>query len=74
MGSIRICAIRANLELETGLETSIFRSESSIEAQILDNLALRFSILPSIRRLFGGRKNTDTETAVTFVMNFVSRV
>ena len=59
------------LSLETGLETSIFRSESSIEAQILDNLALRFSIFAKHQTVVpAGRKNTDTETAVTFVMNF----
>ena len=59
------------LSIETGLETSIFRSESSIEAQILDNLALRFSIFAKHQTIVPARrKNTDTETAVTFVMNF----
>ncbi|HBW85105.1 MAG: hypothetical protein CMD92_05125 [Gammaproteobacteria bacterium] len=59
------------MSLETGLETSIIRSESSIEAQILDNLALRFSIFAKHQTVVpAGRKNTDTETAVTFVMNF----
>ena len=59
------------LSVETGIETSIFRSESSIEAQILDNLALRLSIFAKHQTVVpAGRKNTDTETAVTFVMNF----
>ena len=43
----------------------------TIEAQILDNLALRFSIFAKHQTIVpAGRKNTDTETAVTFVMNF----
>ena len=59
------------LSAEAGSETSIFRSESSIEAQILDNLALRFSIFVKHQtEVPVGRQKTDTETAITFVMNF----
>lgn len=59
------------LSTESGNETSIFRSESSIETQILDNLSLRFSFnVKHQTEVPVGRKKTDTETAITFVMNF----
>ena len=59
------------LSTESGNETSIFRSESSIETQILDNLSLRFSFnVKHQTDVPVGREKTDTETAITFVMNF----
>ena len=59
------------LSTEAGDETSIFRSESSIETTILDNLSLRFSFnVKHQTEVPVGRKKTDTETAITFVMNF----
>lgn len=59
------------LSAESGNETSIFRSESSIEAQILDNLSLRFSFAVKHQtEVPANREKTDTETAITFVMNF----
>jgi putative salt-induced outer membrane protein len=59
------------LSAEVGNETSIYRSESSIETRILDNLSLRFSIFVKHQtEVPVGRKKTDTETAITFVMNF----
>lgn len=59
------------LSTESGNETSIFRSESSIETQILDNLSLRFSFnVKHQTDVPAGREKTDTETAITFVMNF----
>ncbi len=59
------------LSAEAGNETSIFRSESSIETTILDNLSLRFSFnVKHQTEVPVGRKKTDTETAITFVMNF----
>ena len=59
------------LSSESGNETSIFRSESSIETTILDNLSLRFSFFVKHQTdVPVGRKKTDTETAITFVMNF----
>jgi putative salt-induced outer membrane protein len=59
------------LSAEAGTETSIFRSESSIETRILDNLSLKFSIFVKHQtEVPVGRKKTDTETAITFVMNF----
>ncbi|PCJ23876.1 MAG: hypothetical protein COA96_10900 [SAR86 cluster bacterium] len=59
------------LSAESGNETSIFRSESSIETQILDNLSLKFSInIKHQTEVPVGREKTDTETSITFVMNF----
>ena len=60
-----------HLSAESGNETSVFRSESSIETRILDNLSLRFSFnIKHQTEVPQGRQNTDTETAITFVMNF----
>ena len=59
------------LSTETGSESNIYRSVSSIETQILDNLSLRFSFkLKHQTEVPIGRKKTDTETAITLVMNF----
>lgn len=59
------------MSAEVGSETSIYRSESSIETRILDKLSLRFSIFVKHQtKVPVGRKKTDTETAITFVMNF----
>ena len=59
------------LSIEAGSDTNIFRSETSIETQILDNLSLRFSInIKHQTDVPVSRERTDTETAVTFVMNF----
>ena len=59
------------LSSESGKETTIFRSESGIQSEIMENLALRFSVkvkhqtdVPPMR------EKTDTETAVTLVWNF----
>ena len=59
------------LSAESGSQTSIFRAESSIQTQIMDNLSLRFSInLKHQTEVPLGREKTDTETAITFVMSF----
>ena len=60
-----------DLSTEFGEQNSIFRSESSIETRIVENLALRFAIaLKHQTDVPIGRKKTDTETSVTFVMSF----
>jgi putative salt-induced outer membrane protein len=60
-----------HLSTESGNETSILRSESSIETQILDNLSLRFSVdVKHQTEVPVGRDKTDTETAITFVLDF----
>lgn len=59
------------LSAEAGAETSIFRSESSIETKILENLSLKFSIdVKHQTEVPVGREKTDTATAVTLVMSF----
>ena len=59
------------LSAEAGSQTNIFRYETSIETRILNNLSLRFSInIKHQTDVPAGREKTDTETAVTFVMNF----
>jgi putative salt-induced outer membrane protein len=60
-----------HLSTETGDKTSIFRSESSIETKILDNLSLKFSVnVKHQTEVPVGRQKTDTETAITFVLDF----
>ncbi|MCH8137290.1 MAG: DUF481 domain-containing protein [Proteobacteria bacterium] len=59
------------LSAEAGSQTNIFRYETSIETRILNNLSLRFSInIKHQTDVPAGREKTDTETAITFVMNF----
>ena len=59
------------LSTEYGSDSTIYRSESSIETQILENLSLRFSLkIKHQTDVPPDREETDTETAVTFVMNF----
>ncbi len=59
------------LSREYGSDSTIYRSESSIETQILENLSLRFSLkIKHQTDVPPEREETDTETAVTFVMNF----
>ena len=59
------------ISAEAGEETSIFRSESSIETKILENLSLKFSVdIKHQTEVPVGREKTDTATAVTLVMSF----
>ncbi len=59
------------LSTESGNKTSIFRSESSIETQILGNLLLRISFnVKHQTEVPADREKTDTEMSITFVMNF----
>jgi len=59
------------LSVEAGDESTIFRSESAIESEIMENLSLRFSIkVKSQTEVPIGREKTDTETAITLVWNF----
>ncbi len=64
-------ALLQEFSTEAGEETSIFRSRSGIETEILENLLLRFSVdLKHQTRVPADREKTDTETSVTFVMQF----
>ncbi|MFK7864852.1 MAG: YdiY family protein [Pseudohongiellaceae bacterium] len=59
------------LSAEAGNETSIYRWESSIETNILENLSLKFTFnVKHQTEVPVGRENTDTATSVTLVMNF----
>jgi putative salt-induced outer membrane protein len=60
-----------DLALEFGQDTSIYRSESGVESEVLEDISLRFSI--NIRHQTEvpvSREKTDTQTAVTLVWNF----
>lgn len=59
------------LAMEYGTDSNIYRSDTGITTQVLENLSLRFSLrLKHQTEVPMSRKKTDTETAVTFVMNF----
>jgi len=59
------------LSSEVGTDSNIYRSETSIETEILENLTLKFSLnIKHQTDVPVGREKTDTQTAVTFVMNF----
>ena len=60
-----------DLSVEAGSDSDIYRSETAIETAILDNLSLRFSVnIKHQTEVPVGKENTDTQTAITFVMNF----
>ena len=59
------------LAIEYGSDSNIYRSDTGITTQIRENLSLRFSLrLKHQTEVPAGRKETDSETAVTFVMEF----
>ena len=59
------------LAIEYGTDSNIYRSDTGITTQILENLSLRFSLrLKHQTEVPAGRNETDSETAVTFVMDF----
>ncbi|MDF1765102.1 MAG: DUF481 domain-containing protein [Gammaproteobacteria bacterium] len=60
-----------DFSVDSGSDSSIIRSESGIQSQIMDNLSLRFSIKVKHQTLVPvGREKTDTETAATLVLSF----
>ena len=59
------------LSSEAGTDANIYRLETSIETRILENLSLRFSLkIKHQTEVPVGRDETDTEAALTLVMNF----
>jgi len=59
------------LSSESGTDSNIYRLESSIQTQILENMSLRFSVkLKHQTEVPPGADETDTEMAVTLVMRF----
>lgn len=60
-----------DLSAEAGSDSDIYRSRTSIETAIMDNLSLRFSVtIKHQTEVPLGKENTDTQTAITFVMEF----
>ncbi len=60
-----------DFSIESGSSSSIYRSESAIQANIIDNLSLKFSVkVKHQTEVPAKREKTDTETAVTLVLNF----
>ncbi len=60
-----------DFSIESGSNSSIYRSESAIQTDILDNLSLKFSVKVKYQTDVPiNREKTDTETAVTLVLNF----
>ncbi len=60
-----------SLSAEAGSDSNIYRSETTIETEIMDNLSLRFSLnIKNQSDVPVGREKTDTKTAVTLVLHF----
>ncbi len=60
-----------NVALEYGQDSNIYRTETGVESEVMENISLRFSI--NIRyqtEVPDDRKKTDTQTAVTLVWTF----
>lgn len=60
-----------DFSIETGSDSSIYRSETGIQTEIRENLSLKFSVKVKHQTevpLY--REKTDTETAITLVLNF----
>lgn len=60
-----------DLSIETGSDSSIYRSETGIQTDIIENLSLKFSVKLKYQTVVPiNRKKADTETAITLVLNF----
>jgi len=60
-----------DVALEFGQDSNIFRSETGIESEIMENISLRFSInIKHQTEVPSGKEKTDTQSAVTLVWNF----
>lgn len=60
-----------DFSIETGSDSSIYRSETGIQTDILENLSLKFSVKVKHQTDVPlNREKTDTETAITLVLNF----
>jgi putative salt-induced outer membrane protein len=57
--------------IEAGSNSDIYRSETGIQTDILENLSLKFSVKFRHQTVVPiNREKTDTETAITLVLNF----
>lgn len=60
-----------DLAMEFGQDSDIYRSETGIETEIQENIALRFSInIKHQTEVPIGKEKSDTQSAVTLVWNF----
>ena len=60
-----------DFSIETGSDRSIYRSETGIQTDIRENLSLKFSVKVKHQTDVPlNREKTDTETAITLVINF----
>jgi len=60
-----------DFSIEAGSDSKIYRSETGIQTDILDNLSLKFSVKVKHQTDVPiNREKTDTETAITLVLNF----
>lgn len=60
-----------DFSVESGSNSSIYRLESAIQTDIMDNLSLKFSVKVKHQTDVPiSRENTDTETTITLVLNF----
>jgi putative salt-induced outer membrane protein len=60
-----------DFSIETGSDSSIYRSETGIQTDIRENLSLKFSVKVKHQTDVPlNREKTDTETAITLVLNF----
>jgi putative salt-induced outer membrane protein len=60
-----------DVALEFGQDSDIYRTETGIESEIMENISLRFSInIKHQTEVPFGKEKTDTQSAVTLVWNF----
>ena len=60
-----------DFSVEAGSNSDIYRSETGIQTDILENLSLKFSVKVKHQTVVPiNREKTDTETAITLVLNF----
>lgn len=60
-----------DFSIEAGSNSDIYRSETGIQTDILENLSLKFTVKVKHQTVVPiNREKTDTETAITLVYNF----
>ena len=60
-----------DFSVEAGSDSSIYRSETGIQTDILENLSLKFSVKVKHQTVVPiNREKADTETSITLVLNF----
>lgn len=60
-----------DLSVDAGSNSSIYRTEAGVQTDILENLSLKFTVkVKHQTEVPVDREKTDTETAITLVLNF----